>query len=289
MRGTLRRGAAEWSEVGLHASAPGGETPGGEGMENVIISAGVGVLTFGMGLLGLYLRRLLPERHMSSGSRDMIAAIMGLLSLLLALVLGTLVGSAHAFFASQKTDIETLCARSLELDLAFQQYGPETQPLREELRASVREAYEAVQGNGAAYRQHFELGGYMSKFEKWNQMLASLTPHTPEQTQLISYVRSVTASFQETRLVMSEQLASSMSWPLISIVVAWAMLLFCGFGVLSGLNPTTVAAVAFGAFAVASAIFLILELNMPFSGLFRVPAASIEATMKALDASMAKG
>ena len=88
---------------------------------------------------------------------------------------------------------------------------------------------------------------------------------------------------------MSEQLASSISWPLIIIVVAWAMLLFCGFGVLSGLNPTTVAAVAFGAFAVASAIFLILELNMPFSGLFRVPTASIEATLKALEASSAKG
>jgi hypothetical protein len=33
------------------------------------------------------------------------------------------------------------------------------------------------------------------------------------------------------------------------------MLLFCGFGVLSGLNSTSVAALAFGSFAVASAIF----------------------------------
>jgi len=258
-------------------------------MESITISAGVGVLTFGMGLLGLYLRRLLPERHMSMGSRDMIAAIMGLLSLLLALVLGTLVGSAHAFFAGQKAEIETLCAQSLELDLAFQQYGPETRPLREALRASVREGYEAVQGNRAAFREHFELGGYMSGFEKWNQMLSSLTPHTPDQTQLISTVRAISTSFQQTRLLMSEQLASSISWPLIIIVVAWAMLLFCGFGVLSGLNPTSVAAVAFGAFAVASAIFLILELNMPFSGLFRVPVASIEATIKALDALLANG
>ena len=53
-----------------------------------------------MGLVGLYLKRHLPERHMSMGSRDMIGAIMGLLSLLLALVLGILVGDAHQFFAS---------------------------------------------------------------------------------------------------------------------------------------------------------------------------------------------
>jgi signal peptidase I len=83
---------------------------------------------------------------------------------------------------------------------------------------------------------------------------------------------------------MSEQLASSISWPLLGIVIAWAMLLFCGFGLLSGLNPTSVVAMAFGAFAVASAIFLILELNQPFSGIFRVPSASIEATLQALEA-----
>jgi hypothetical protein len=46
------------------------------------------------------------------------------------------------------------------------------------------------------------------------------------------------------------------------------MLLFFGFGVVSGLNPTSLGALAFGSFAVASAIFLILELNQPFSGLF---------------------
>src|ERR1700686_5050085 len=97
-------------------------------MTTLLISIAVGVLTFGLGMLGLYIQRLLPERHMSTGSKEMIGAILGLVSLLLALVLGTLVGSAYGFFATQKANIETLCARSLELDLAFRQYGAETQP-----------------------------------------------------------------------------------------------------------------------------------------------------------------
>ena len=119
-------------------------------MANVSVSIGVAVLTFGVGLLGLYLKRLVPERHMSAGSRDMIGAVVGLLSLLLALVLGTLVGSAYGFFATQKSDIESLCARSLELDLAFRQYGPETQPLRQALRDSMQEALD-FRGDSAAY------------------------------------------------------------------------------------------------------------------------------------------
>jgi ABC-type multidrug transport system fused ATPase/permease subunit len=216
------------------------------------------------GLVGLYLKQRLPERHMSMGSRDMIGAIMGLLSLLLALVLGILVGSAHQFFTSQKAELESLGARSLELELTFRQYGPESEPLRQMMKTSVQEAYDAAQGNRKAYEQHFETGDYLSKFEKWNDMVASLALHTPQQTELLSSIRSISASFQQTRLLMSEQLASSISWPLVVIVVGWALLLFCGFGVMSGLNLTSVGALALGAFAVATAIFLILELNRPF-------------------------
>jgi ABC-type multidrug transport system fused ATPase/permease subunit len=257
-------------------------------MQSVIISVAVGLLAFAMGLVGLYLKRRLPERHMSMGSRDMIGAIMGLLSLLLALVLGILVGSAHQFFTSQKAELESLGARSLELELAFRQYGPETEPLRQMMKTSVQEAYDAAQGNRKAYEQHFEIGDYLSKFEKWNDMVASLAPHTPQQTELLSSIRTISASFQQTRLLMSEQLASSISWPLLVIVVGWALLLFCGFGVMSGLNLTSVVALALGAFAVATAIFLILELNRPFSGLLHVPTMSIEATLKALETPPAK-
>jgi Protein of unknown function (DUF4239) len=58
---------------------------------------------------------------------------------------------------------------------------------------------------------------------------------------------------------------------------------FCGFGVLSGTNHTTVVALGLGAFAVAMAIFLILDMSQPFSGVFRVPAAALEQTMEVID------
>ena len=254
-------------------------------MTTVSISIAVGVLTFGMGMFGLFLHRLLPERHMSRSSKEIIGAIMGLVSLLLALVLGTLVGSAYGFFATQKGNVETLCARSLELDLAFRQYGAETQPLSEALRASMTGAYNAIWGNGAAYRQQFDVGDYMPRFESWNETIAALSPHTPTETQLLSSMIASSSAYQQTRLLTSLQLASPVSWPLMVIVVSWAMLLFCGFGVLSDLNSTSGAALGLGSFAVASAIFLILELSQPYTGLLRIPPASMEQTLAALDAS----
>jgi uncharacterized membrane protein SpoIIM required for sporulation len=68
---------------------------------------------FAAGLFGLWLQRLLPKPHTSDRSRDMITAIVGLVSLLLALVLGTIIGSAYAFYSNQKTELETIAARAL--------------------------------------------------------------------------------------------------------------------------------------------------------------------------------
>jgi hypothetical protein len=69
----------------------------------------------------------------------------------------------------------------------------------------------------------------------------------------------------------------------VTSVIIWSMFLFCGFGVLSGTNPTTIAALAFGAISVASAMFLILDLTQPYSGVFRVSPLAIQQTLEAID------
>jgi hypothetical protein len=149
-------------------------------------------------------------------------------------------------------------------------------------------AREAIWGTGATYRQQFEVAAYMSRFEKWNEMIASLNPHTPAHTQLLSSMITSSSAHQQTRMSTSLQLASPFSRPLLLIVVSWAMLLFCGFGVLSGLNPTSAVALALGSFAIASAIFLILELSQPYAGLLRIPSGSMDQTLAALMSSPAE-
>jgi hypothetical protein len=251
-------------------------------LTSILISIVVCALTFGFGLFGLLLQRLLPENHMLAGSKEMIVAIMGLVTLLLALVLGTLVGSAYGFFAVQKANVETLGAHAIQLDMALLQYGPEAQPLRDGLKGAIKKAHSTIWGGGDADPKELEVESYLPGFRLLNGVISSLSPHSPAQTQLMPTIGAQAAAIEQTRLLMSLQLASPVSWPLLIIVVSWAMLLFCGFGVLSRYNATSVAALALGSFAVGSAVFLILELNEPFTGLFRVPGASVEETIRAL-------
>jgi hypothetical protein len=113
--------------------------------------------------------------------------------------------------------------------------------------------------------------------------LDALDPKTPVQKDALGAAKANLALMEQTRLLMSLQLSSPVAWSLVTSVIFWSLFLFCGFGVLSGTNPTTVAALAFGAISVASAMFLILDLTQPYSGLFRVPPSAIQQTLEAID------
>src|SRR6516165_4420353 len=90
----------------------------------------VAVVMFAGGLLGLVLQRVLPEHHTTGSSRDMIGAVVGLLTLLCALVTGLLIWTAYGVYAGQNTQIQALASKVMQLDLALVDYGPEAKSER---------------------------------------------------------------------------------------------------------------------------------------------------------------
>ena len=250
-------------------------------MSNLTIGVGVCALTFLFGYAGMWAQKLLPEAHMTSGAREMIGAVMGLIALLLALVLGTLVGSAYGFYATQKANVEVMAARSIQLDMALRPFGAEATMIRAGLSASINQAYKAIWIDHLDPSQ-YDINTLVANFNQLNAAVAALKPTTPEQNAAISTINVSVGIIEQTRLLMSLQLASPISWPLLFVVVSWAMLLFAGYGVLARLNGTAVAAALIGGFAIGSAVFLILELNQPFLGLFRLPAAAMQQAMAVL-------
>ena len=74
---------------------------------------------FASGLLGLLLQRLLPRPHTSDRSRDMISSVVGITTLLLALVLGLLIWTAYGFYPPQKTGLQSLVSGALQFDQAL--------------------------------------------------------------------------------------------------------------------------------------------------------------------------
>src|SRR5271165_6969894 len=102
----------------------------------------VGTAVFIGGSLGLILHRVLPEKHVSGGPKDMIGAVVGLLTLLCALVMGLLIWTAYGVYAGQNAAIQSLAAKVLQLDLALADYGPDALSERVSIRESLRDTIE---------------------------------------------------------------------------------------------------------------------------------------------------
>jgi hypothetical protein len=254
-------------------------------MGSFAIGAAAAILAFVSGMVGLYLGVALPEKHSIERARDMIGSIAGLFSLLLALVLGTLVGNAYAFYATQKSEMETLASRVVQLDVALAEFGPETASIRAGLKQSMHSVHDMIWGNNVGLQSRdASIVPALSHLRELDTSVASLNPQTPAQRQFAGTAAVDASVIEQTRILISLQLASPVSWPLIFVVISWALILFCGYGMLSRFNATTLVALAFGAFAVGSAIFLILVMSEPFTGLFRIPSGAIDQTLEALGA-----
>ena len=71
------------------------------------------------GYAGLFLQSQLTEAHKTGESKSVVGQVSGLVSLLLALVLGTLIGVSFAYYSTQKSNLETFSAQILRLDQAL--------------------------------------------------------------------------------------------------------------------------------------------------------------------------
>ncbi len=241
----------------------------------------VGVAVFVGGSLGLILHRVLPEKHLTGGGKDMIGAVVGLVTLLSALVLGLLIWTAYGVYAGQNVAIQTLAAKALQLDLALSDYGPEADGVRAQIRQGLGMAIDEVWGSNES-DANFVANNFAAAIHNMRSRdatLAALHPSTDAQTQALAAAKATVDSIGQSRLQMSFALASPISIPLIVIVAAWATFLFFGYGLMSGGATTSFVAVALGALAVASAAYLILDLSSPYSGIFRPSSAPLEQVL----------
>jgi hypothetical protein len=112
------------SGFGAEPDTAGARDVGGA-MGSLTLAAIAFAVVFVGGAIGLELQRALPESFTTGGPRDMTGAVVGLMTLLLALVLGLLIWTAYGVFSTQKASVQTLAITDLKLDEAFQDYGSE--------------------------------------------------------------------------------------------------------------------------------------------------------------------
>ncbi len=241
----------------------------------------VAAVTFGASVVGMLLQHAVPAQHLADG-KGTVAAMVGLVTLLLALVLGLLVFTAFSVFTTQRDEAQSLGPVVIEIDLALEQYGTEAVGGRAGLRAALERSRARFFGSSQRGPQPYTVEEMRATLHGLNSYFDSLQPATEAQRQLLTSARDLAKKYQETQMLMARQLANPFPPYVLVVVVCWASVLFFGNGLIATPNPVTVGAHLFGAISIATAIFLILELSQPYLGVIRLSSAGIDRILEVL-------
>jgi hypothetical protein len=234
-------------------------------MSAVETSVIVFAFVFGGALVGIALRAALPQHHLSPESRAVLTMSQGIVGTMVAIVLGLLIASAYASFDTQRNELFELSAKVVLLDRILAHYGPETKEIRHELRQAVVKAIDRM------WTKQVNTSGS----EPLYNTLLELSPKDEPQRTLKIQAVNTAIELGRTRLLLNAQGSTSISRPLLVIVVFWLTVILTSFGLFAPSNATVVSALFITALSVSCAVFLILELYDPFHGMVQLSSAPL--------------
>jgi hypothetical protein len=240
-------------------------------MSPLTISGIVFACIFGGTVLGMILRALLPEKHLSGESKDVVKLGMGLIGTMTALVLGLLIASAKGSFDTQRNGLAQMSANVIFLDRTLAHYGPETKDAREMLRASVADFLQRTwPGENSGSGQPHERSRTEGRYEGFYEKIQEFAPKNDAQRALQAQAMKTAFDITQTRWLLVAQEGSSIPTPFLVVMVAWLTLILASFALFAPPNATVFITLLVCALAVSSAVFLILELDRPFGGIIQV-------------------
>jgi hypothetical protein len=251
-------------------------------VNSLTIAAIVFACAFGGALLGLLLRALLPEHHLSNESKDIVKLGTGLIATMSALVIGLLIASAKSDFDAHKSAFQQMSTNLVLLDRGLAHYGPEAKEARALLHRTASSLLDHIwtpQGASATGLGDLEItasGGMLY------DSIRNLSPGNDAQRSIQSQALQIAADLARARLQLIQREQSSIPRPFLVVLVFWLTILFMSFGLFSPVNSTVILVLLVCALSVAGALFLIVDMDQPFEGLIQISSGPLRDAISQL-------
>jgi hypothetical protein len=188
-------------------------------------------------------------------------------------LLGLLIAAAKSSFDTQSTQVTQITADIILLDNLLAQYGPEARPIREQMRSVIGPFADQIwREKQASSVAPFEAN---ASAERVYLAVQALSPQNDLQRSLQTRAAQISNDLAQTRLLLFAESGNVIPAPFLAILVLWLVIIFASFSLFSALNVTVFTCLSLFALSASCAIFLILELGQPFSGLMTISSAPL--------------
>lgn len=233
------------------------------------------------GALGMLIRIRLPDAGLIAESKEVVRLGAGLMGTVAALVLGLMIASAKNSYDTQIANVRQLTANIILLDELLEQYGPETREARTMIRRAAAITVQRVWQESVATdtTETFTPSRAAAQFFL---TLESLSPTNDVQRAIKPRLMDVATDLTRTRLLMFVHFDNPIPAPLLIIVILWLTVIFASFTLFADANAVVAIASLVYALAVSSALFLIVDMSQPFTGLMKIPSEQLKHVLPQL-------
>lgn len=254
------------------------------------------LLLLGSSAVGLLLQGRLAERHRGRDTVEAVRLVISILVTFTALVLGLLTSSAKTAFDEFGNRMLGYSIDMIELDQRLREYGDATIPQRALLRAYVAAAIAdtwrdepppsgsyptKIKAAVAGSLEGEETGALMARLDA---SIRTLEPTDEAHRKLADLLAARIAHALELRWRLIETANPTISWPLVSLMTSWLVMIFAVFGLSSPRNAVVCATMLLCALSISSAVYMILELDGPLSGWIVVSSQPLRDALWHIDA-----
>lgn len=234
--------------------------------------------------VGMLVRPLLSERHRTRETTELIFVVVTMLVTFAGLVLGLLTTSAKTSFDTVDDDLRSFAIQLIQIDRTLRQYGNETDRARALLRsytaAVIASTWTQERPPAGAYYpkqispppaagsiESVSLGDMLTRIEL---DLRRLDPQDAAHRRLALTALNQFARLSRLRWKLIEEAHSSISLPFYAVLTFWLVIVFASLGLSAPRNALCCVTMALAALSIASVVFVMLELDTTFSGIFMV-------------------
>lgn len=240
-------------------------------MTAIAIALVVSACIFAGGLFGLLLHRVLPERHLTKETADVVRLATGMLSVLASLVLGLLVATVKTSYDTTDHSIRGYAANLILLHETLRDYGKDAaaQPidlLRRYTERVMADSWPAS-GDPPPFHEDRAAGTIL---EHVREAIRALRPVDAGQKWLQDQALQINNSLLQQRWLLIEQAGPTIHPIIVVILVCWITLIFISFGLNAPRNALVVVSLLVSALAIGGAMFLIIEMDRPFDGALKI-------------------
>jgi hypothetical protein len=250
---------------------------------------GISLIVFACILAGMFLGRVLrdflPEEQVTGDSKDAIKLGVGLIGTLTAMVLGLMVASAKGTYDTQRNGLAQLSANVIMLDRVLAHYGSDARNVRTELKNAIKELLEQAWGGEASLVSVMEAQGERGmegRYEVLFDKIQDLPAKNDVQRALKAQALKTATDIGQTRWQMFSQKDGSIPTPFIVVLVFWLTLILACFSLLAPRNMASLVTLLICVLAVSSAVFMVMELDQPFQGLFQISSGPLQNALAQL-------